>query len=110
MQKRWQVRPQRQRVIIVILLFVVLLMGSVALYFEDRTNGLLRQVHDPVMMIFIGASPERFASSQLLWLLLWFGYMLLPIFASAGITHTYQQGLYPYLNLRSVAIEANLDD
>ena len=100
MQKRWQVRPQRQRVIIVILLFVVLLMGSVALYFEDRTNGLLRQVHDPVMMIFIGASPERFASSQLLWLLLWFGYMLLPIFASAGITHTYQQGLYPYLNLR----------
>lgn len=60
MQKRWQVRPQKQRVIIVILLFVGLLMGSVALYFEDRTNGLLRQVHDPVMMIFIGASPERF--------------------------------------------------
>ena len=26
--------------------------------------------------------------------------MLLPIFASAGITHTYQQGLYSYLNLR----------
>ncbi|WP_165846965.1 PTS mannose transporter subunit IID [Lacticaseibacillus paracasei] len=100
MQKRWQVRLLRQRVIIVILLFVGLLMGSVALYFEDRTNGLLRQVHDSVMMIFIGASPERFASSQLLWLLLWFGYMLLPIFASAGITHTYQQGLYPYLNLR----------
>ncbi len=58
MQKRWQVRLLRQRVIIVILLFVGLLMGSVALYFEDRTNGLLRQVHDSVMMIFIGASPN----------------------------------------------------
>nr|WP_225435440.1 PTS mannose transporter subunit IID [Lacticaseibacillus casei] len=51
-------------------------------------------------MAFIGATPDRFASSQVLWLFLWVGFMTLPIFISAGVTNAYQDGLYTYVSLR----------
>lgn len=100
MKRRWIRRLLRRRLGIASVIFLVLLMGSLALSFQYRHSATLRQVHDPVMMAFIGATPDRFASSQVLWLFLWVGFMTFPIFISAGVTNAYQDGLYTYVSLR----------
>lgn len=100
MKRRWVRRLLRRRLGIASVIFLVLLMGSLTLSFQYRHSAILRQVHDPVMMTFIGATPDRFASSQVLWLFLWVGFMTLPIFIGAGVTNAYQDGLYTYVGLR----------
>ncbi|TLF38601.1 PTS mannose transporter subunit IID [Lacticaseibacillus zeae] len=100
MKRRWVRRLLRRRLSIASVIFLVLLMGSLALSFQYRHSATFRQVHDPVMMAFIGATPDRFASSQVLWLFLWVGFMTLPIFIGAGVTNAYQDGLYTYVSLR----------
>ena len=100
MKIQWQKPLIDKRMIVVLLLEVLLLISSLALYFDQQNSKLLRQVHDPVMTVFIGAMPDRFASSQLWWLLLWVGFMSLPIFICAGVTDAYQRNLYTFLSLR----------
>lgn len=100
MKIQWQKPLIDKRMIVVLLLEVLLLISSLALYFDQQNSKLLRQVHDPVMTVFIGAMPDRFASSQLWWLFLWVGFMSLPIFICAGVTEAYQRNLYKFLSLR----------
>ena len=100
MKIQWQKPLIDKRMIVVLLLEVLLLISSLALYFDQQNSKLLQQVHDPVMTVFMGAMPDRFASSQLWWLLLWVGFMSLPIFICAGVTDAYQRNLYTFLSLR----------
>ncbi|MEI5840122.1 hypothetical protein [Lacticaseibacillus rhamnosus] len=100
MKIQWQKPLIDKRMIVVLLLEVLLLISSLALYFDQQNSKLLQQVHDPVMTVFIGAMPDRFASSQLWWLLLWVGFMSLPIFICAGVTDAYQRNLYTFFSLR----------
>ena len=67
-------------------LFLVLLGGSIGLDAQYVHNHFLVATQDTVQAIFLGAPPEDFASGQVLWLFLWFGYLFLPIVLSAGVT------------------------
>ena len=64
MKIQWQKPLIDKRMIVVLLLEVLLLISSLALYFDQQNSKLLQQVHDPVMTVFMGAMPDRFASSR----------------------------------------------
>ncbi len=81
-------------------IFVVLLCGSIALSIHYSHNGTIQHAHDPILVVFIGATPAQFVSGQLLWLFLWFGYMSLPIFVSAGTINNYQKEIFTNLSVR----------
>ena len=107
MKIQWQKPLIDKRMIVVLLLEVLLLISSLALYFDQQNSKLLQQVHDPVMTVFMGAMPDRFASSQLWWLLLWVGFMSLPIFICAGVTDR-RLGAYIWPLKQVVLREASL--
>ena len=82
-------------------LFLVLLGGSIGLDAQYVHNHFLVATQDTVQAIFLGAPPEDFASGQVLWLFLWFGYLFLPIVLSAGVTSAYQQRMFIHYAVRS---------